>query len=152
MKLAEALNRRADLQRKVSQIRERLNNNVKVQEGDEPAEQPTDLFEELDKCLAELGELVTLINKTNQETLVDGETITSLIAQKDMCKLRHSVLRSALNEANDISNRYTRNEIKIVRTVDVGALQKEVDEVARSIRLLDTKLQEANWTTNLVTS
>ena len=150
MKLAEALNRRADLQRKVSQIRERLTNNVKVQEGDEPAEKPNEFFEELDSCLDELGELVTRINKTNQETLIDGETITGLIAQKNMCKLRHSVLRNALSEANSLSNRYSRNEIKFVRTVDVGELQKDVDDVAKQIRELDTKLQQANWTTDLV--
>jgi hypothetical protein len=33
MKLAEALNQRADLQKRIAQLRERLANNVKVQEG-----------------------------------------------------------------------------------------------------------------------
>ena len=47
MKLAEALNQRADLQKRIAQLRERLSNNVKVQEGDQPAENPEDLFKEL---------------------------------------------------------------------------------------------------------
>ena len=40
MKLAEALNLRADLQKRIAQLKERLANNVKVQEGDSPAEDP----------------------------------------------------------------------------------------------------------------
>ena len=44
MKLAEALNQRADLQKRIAQLRDRLSNNVKVQEGDLPAEKPEDLF------------------------------------------------------------------------------------------------------------
>ena len=35
MKLAEALNQRADLQKRIAQLRDRLSNNVKVQEGDQ---------------------------------------------------------------------------------------------------------------------
>ena len=31
----------------IAQLRERLSNNVKVQEGDEPAEDPEDLFRDL---------------------------------------------------------------------------------------------------------
>ena len=42
MKLAEALNQRADLQKRIAQLRDRLSNNVKVQEGDTPAEKPED--------------------------------------------------------------------------------------------------------------
>jgi hypothetical protein len=54
MKLAEALNQRADLQRRIAQLRERLSNNVKVQEGDQPAEKPEDLFKELEAALKQL--------------------------------------------------------------------------------------------------
>ena len=40
MKLAEALILRADLQKRIDQLRVRLNNNAKVQENDEPSEKP----------------------------------------------------------------------------------------------------------------
>ena len=43
MKLAEALNIRADLQRKVYQLKSRLIANSQVQEGDTPAEDPEEL-------------------------------------------------------------------------------------------------------------
>jgi len=48
MKLAEALNLRADLQRRVEQLRMRLAQNAKVQEGEEPLEDPKGLLAELD--------------------------------------------------------------------------------------------------------
>ena len=38
MKLAEALILRSDLQKRIEQLRVRLNNNAKVQENDEPSE------------------------------------------------------------------------------------------------------------------
>ena len=38
MKLAEALSNRADLQRRISQLKGRLKDSHKVQEGDTPAE------------------------------------------------------------------------------------------------------------------
>ena len=40
MKLAEALVLRADCQRKVAQLKQRLERVMKVQEGEQPAEQP----------------------------------------------------------------------------------------------------------------
>lgn len=42
MKLAEALQERADLNRTIQQLKERLDNNVLVQEGEQPAEQRKD--------------------------------------------------------------------------------------------------------------
>ena len=47
---------------------------------------------------------------------------------------------------------YSRSEIKILSTVDVAALQKQVDEIAKQIRQLDTALQGANWQTDLIES
>ena len=40
MKLAEALSLRADLQKRISQLEVRLKNNARIQEGEEPAEDP----------------------------------------------------------------------------------------------------------------
>ena len=48
MKLAEALSIRKDLQKRVQQLGQRIQNNVKVQEGDEPSELPEELMKELD--------------------------------------------------------------------------------------------------------
>ena len=48
------------------------------------------------------------------------------------------------------TDRYGRNEIKYVRMVDVAALRKETDDIAKQLRELDLKLQELNWTIDLL--
>lgn len=150
MKLAEALNQRADLQKRIAQLRDRLSNNVKVQEGDQPAEKPEDLFTELTKSLDELEALIVRINKTNLETTWEGRTLTEMIAAKDVLSMHLSTLRSVLDEANVRSDRYSRNEIKFIRTIDVNELQKRVDDMSRDLRELDSRLQQANWMTDLL--
>jgi len=54
MKLAEALILRSDLQKRIEQLRHRLTNNAKVQEGDAPAEKPEALLKELEGSATEL--------------------------------------------------------------------------------------------------
>ena len=41
-------------------------------------------------------------------------------------------------------------EIKIDSTVDVAKLQKDLDALSKELRLLDQKIQEINWTTDLI--
>ncbi len=149
MKLAEALNQRADLQKRIAQLKERLNNNVKVQEGDSPAEDPQDLFAELDDAIHQLKETVFRINRTNLETVVEGRSLTDIIAEKDTLSLKISTLREVLENANVRSDRFSRNEIKFVRTIDVAKLQKQIDDLSKQLRELDVKLQQANWSTDL---
>ena len=88
MKLAEALQERADLNRKIDQLKARLNNNVLVQDGEKPVEEPELLKQELDAAIARLSYLITQINLTNCATKVDGQTLTDLIAQKDALALK----------------------------------------------------------------
>ena len=149
MKLAEALNQRADLQKRIAQLRERLANNVKVQEGDQPAENPNDLFKELEGSLKQLKDLIVSINRTNQETIWEGKTLTEMIAEKDVLSMHLGALRTTLEAANVRSDRFSRNEIKFVRTVDVNALQKKVDDLSKELRELDSRLQQANWMTDI---
>ena len=54
MKLATALSERADIQRRLSELQSRLNNNAKVQEGEEPAEDPEALLREMEVLLERL--------------------------------------------------------------------------------------------------
>ena len=68
MKLAEALQERADINRKIEQLKVRLNNNVLVQEGEKTAEDPDQLKQELDRSIERLAYLMARINKTNCET------------------------------------------------------------------------------------
>lgn len=55
MKLATALSERADLQRRLAALQNRLNNNAKVQEGEAPAEAPKTLLAEPDEEIQALN-------------------------------------------------------------------------------------------------
>ena len=120
-----------------------------MQEGDRPAEKPEDLFKELEGSLKQLKDLIVSINRTNQETVWKGKTLTEMIAEKDVLTMHLSSLRATLDAANVRSDRYSRNEIKFIRTIDVNELQKRVDDLSRDLRELDSKLQQANWMTDL---
>ncbi len=149
MKLAAALSERADLQRRISEIGVRLNNNSKVQEGEEPSEAPDGLLEELDRIMDRLEELVSRINLTNSRTLRDGKTITELLAHRDCLKDKIQVMRNFLDSASNKVNRMTHSEIKIKSTVPVAEIQKKVDILSKELRKTDELIQELNWTTEL---
>ncbi len=150
MKLAEALILRADLQKRIDQLRVRLNNNAKVQENDEPSEKPEELLNELDSNINQLKVLIKQINKTNCVTVSNGQTLADLIAERDTLTLKSNILRGFLNIAGQKVNLYSTTEIKIMSTVDVPALQKELDLLSKKIRETDTELQQANWLTELI--
>ena len=152
MKLATALSERADIQRRLSQLHTRLNNNAKVQEGDEPAEDPKALLKELDALLERLEWLMARINLTNSRTLADGVTVTELIARRDCLSKRLNILRGFLDTASEKVERYSQKEIKILSTVKVSQLQKQVDAVSKELRELDERIQGLNWTTELLES
>ena len=103
MKLAEALHLRADLQTRMSQISQRMINNAKVQEGDEPAEKPEELLAELKKCSYEYETLIARINLTNSKTKSDGVTLTEMLAKKDAMTLFLRQMRDFLNAASALS-------------------------------------------------
>ena len=110
MKLAEALQERADLKRKVDMLSERLSNSSLVQEGDAPAEDPAALLQELDSALARLEELMAAINKTNSKTVVDGSTITEMLAHKDCLTLEITILRKLVSNISTPQGRFSRSE------------------------------------------
>ena len=150
MLLSEALSIRADLQKRLASLKGRLKNNLKIQEGDIPTEAPEALFEELGQGLARLEDLIYRINATNMQTLHKGEPLTKSIAARDALALRVSTIREVLNYVSERETRYGREEIKYIRTMDVGVLQKDLDTYAQKLRELDLEIQALNWATNLV--
>jgi hypothetical protein len=152
MSVGEALNRRADLQKRIAQLQSRLDASVLTQEGDEPPESAQELLAEVDLLCDELQRLIAQINRTNSSTrLSTGETVTEGLAQRDVLTLRQDVLRTVVRAATNSSlSRYSRSEIRMVRQVRVGDIQRTIDALARQRRELETRLQEHNWTTRLM--
>jgi hypothetical protein len=149
MKLAEALSLRADLQKRIAQLRERLKNNSKVQEGDIPVEDPNELWIELEDNLTQLEEIIYRINVTNMHSLHNGQPLTKLIAAKDMLTLRVSFMREVLKHTSEREDRFGRLEIKYVRTINAAELRRKADAYSRQLRELDVKIQSLNWVIEL---
>lgn len=151
MKLAEALILRADCQKRIGQLKSRLQTNAKVQEGDVPAETPQDLIAELVRVSAELLNLIKRINRTNSTTEFAGTlTISDALAERDVLTLQRAAYVELAQEASISHARYSRSEVKYIATVDVADIQKRTDEFAKQYRELDTRIQELNWQTELV--
>ena len=150
MKLAEALSIRKDLQTRVSQLSSRLVNNVRVQEGDEPAEDPKELLKELDSCLKQLEEYIYRINMTNMRTMSGEKTLTQLMAERDVLTKRVEVMQNVFDQASSSSERYSRSEIKFVTTIDIKALRKQIDKLSSQLRQLDIEIQSINFSTELI--
>ncbi len=151
MKLAEALILRADCQKRIEQLRQRLVRSAKVQEGETPPEQPQALIAELDATINQLVDLIKRINKTNSQTnLEEGMTISDALAQRDTLLLKRSVYTSLVDAAAYQQARYSASEIKSFSTVNVAELQTQTDRLSRECRELDTKIQSSNWSTELM--
>lgn len=145
MKLAEALSVRKDLQNKIDQLEDRLKSIVKIQEGDEPDEVAEDLLSELQNAAVQLEDVIYRVNRTNLHAVIDGVPITKLIARKDVLTKEIGILRNVLKVASAQESRYSRNEIKYVRTIDTAELRKKVDRLSAELRRVDLRIQEANW-------
>ena len=150
MKLAEALQERADINHNIEQLKNRLNNNVLVQDGETTVEDPNKLKTELDNSIKRLQYLIARINQTNCETSIDGESITELIAQKDALSLKINIYKETAFLASQLLYRARNSEIKIKSAISVTDWQAEIDKMSKELRLLDNKLQENNWKTELI--
>ena len=150
MKVAEALAQRADLQRRLEQLKQRLVKNARIQEGDKPEEDPVELQSELDKSAQELTVLIQRINRTNSASRFGDRTLADALAERDVLKIRYNAYRELATAASTTQGRTTRSEVKFISTVSVAATQRKSDDLARQYRELDTRIQEADWLTTLL--
>ena len=90
---------------------------------------------------------------TNVHATIDGESLTQLIARRDVLSKRVAIMGNIVNQIGTNDIRFGKNEIRsirTIRTVDVRELHKEVDKYSKQLRELDLKIQELNWTVELV--
>lgn len=153
MKLAEALTARADLQRRIEQLRARITSNARFQEGEEPAEDAAALIIEADAALLQLRDLIRRINATNTRLDLGADgTMTDALASRDILRLQHSVLTDAAAAASGSGDQYLRqmrSELRQISALPVGELRARADRVAQELRELDNRIQQANWTHDL---
>ncbi len=155
MKLAEALLLRADRNRALEQLKQRIQVSARYQEGEKPPEDARDLVATASGVLDDLEGLIRNINRTNSGTVMtDGRTLTDALAERDVLRLRYSMLQASADAASGALQhmgmvRATRSELKYLRALDVKNLRQQASDVARRARELDARIQQVNWTTDL---
>lgn len=146
MKLAEALLLRADLMKKIEHLQYRITPLLIVSDDRLPQEDPAELMAQLRKTISDLESIIIRINKTNNETLVEGEgVLMEALAKRDSLKMLAEKLRNIRQSAqvNNISDKNLKT------TIDIKKLQAEMDQTGRAFREIDSKIQEINWFTEL---
>lgn len=150
MKLAEALILRADYQKRIAQLQQRLIRSARVQEGESPPENPQTLLTEVETLTTELTRLIQRINRTNSTTNFCDRPLSDALAERDVLRLKRAVYDGLISAAAIRQERYMRSELRLVSTVDVSELQQYVDRLSRDYRELDAQIQAMNWVTDLI--
>ena len=151
VKLAEALIMRAECNKRIEQLKQRIIRSTTVQEGDTPPEDPRELLEEFERTVNDLMGWIRRINRTNSLTeFQPGESLADALAKRDVLLLRRKAYSKIIQSAYITQNRYSRSEVKYKAALDVQELQKLVDSLSKATRELDSRIQELNWKINLM--
>lgn len=146
MKLAEGLLLRADLMKKIEHLQNRIRPVLIVSDDKLPQEDPNKILAQLRKAIQDLESIIIRINKTNNETRVEGEgLLMEALAKRDSLKMLSEKLRN-IRYAAQINN---SGDTNLKTTIDIKNLQIEMDQTGRAFRELDSKIQEINWLTEL---
>lgn len=151
MKLAEALAERSDCQKRIEELKKRMTKSARVQEGEQPSEDSEELLSESARIFGRLLELVSAINRTNARTPFDASrSISDAIAERDVTGKQRDFLAGIADAAGTRQDRYSKSEVRFVPTVSIAKLHKEIDQLSKHLREVDTRIQELNWQTDLV--
>jgi len=155
MKIAEALAERAELAKKLRGIRVRIESSARFHEGEEPLEDATVLITEARALLHRQAAIVSSVNRTNMMTeLESGVTITAALARRDMLTQEIQLLSDSADKAGPSMDPYSRGrrrtELIEKTNIPVAELRREADALSKERRELDTRIQQANWATDLV--
>ncbi len=146
MKLAEGILLRADLMKKIEHLQNRIRPVLIVSDDKQPQEDPEKLLAQLRQAIQDLETIVVRINKTNNETIVEGEgLLMEALAKRDSLKMLAEKLRT-IRYAAQINN---SGDANLKTTISIKKLQIEMDQTGRAFREIDSKIQEINWLTKL---
>lgn len=151
MKLAEALQRRADLRQKIDTVANRMKENVLVQEGTEADFDVAQLAAEHKALMDEWVALVGRIGRTNHVAMdsATGKTLADLLVMREAAKMEKEAYDGIVAVYGEKSWRTRGAELKIISTFKAKDAQKHVDDAAKRFRELDNTIQMLNWATEL---
>lgn len=146
MKLAEGLLLRADLMKKIEHLQNRIRPVLIVSDEKLPQEDPVKILAQMRRTIQDLEAIIIRINKTNNDTMVEGEgSLMEALAKRDSLKMLSEKLRN-VRYAAQVDN---SGDTNLKTTIDIKKLQTEMDQTGRAFREIDSKIQELNWLTKL---
>jgi len=152
--LAEALNVRASLNTKLGDLRNRIENNIYISNGNDPYEDVQELLNKALEVSNELENLVNVINQTNNNTKFESEiysgTLSEALAHRDTLSQQIKTISQALDSIPSSKRSFFEDRTNGRVLLSVSVLRERKDEFATKLRKLDTDIQKANWSTDLV--
>lgn len=151
MKLAEALQMRAELQNKSDSLQKRVCANMKVLQGEEPLEDPKALLSELFSVHDRLSDMIGRINaKNNAVTLPDGRTLAQALIERDALMKKRKMLTAITESVFSREYSIARSmENKVTILLSMHDLHAQIEDMSRQFRQLDSIIQTINWQTEL---
>jgi hypothetical protein len=155
MLLGEALAERASKKKQLEQVEVRATSVARYQEGEQPAESAEELLDQGRRLIGELRDLARRINRTNSATELDpGFTLTDALAQRDSYGAQFRLVTTIADAGAGGHGigwaRQLRSELQQVSAVQVADLRAEADQIAQARRMLDVRIQQAGWSTELL--
>ena len=156
MKLAEALRLRKDYLTNILELERRIEDNCKVQEGDDPSEDPEELIELYLQMSDKLKKLISNINLTNAQLMfkfgkcTTPQSMTSALAERSELTRKATAIQRFARCGVISMDMYSRKEIKYISTISVKKYRSMADEISRDLRCLDVNIQEQNWLGELI--
>ena len=141
MKLAEALQEKSRLKKKIYALRGNLEQTAPAKA--KPDGSPKKLLRELNESLDRMEYLSAAIQHTNELIKVNGRTVTQWISGRDILFYRLELYKELLRQADDAENRSPAD-------LNLSELQAETDRMLWEIRHLDNLIQKTNWTKDLI--
>jgi hypothetical protein len=151
MKLSEGLIHVSDINKKITELKERLLISGKIQEGDVPTDDVTQIFTELHTLHEQLTVLTKQISKTNYSTKFDAvRSIQDALIEKEILGKEIAGLKFAIDNCQIKHDRYSQSEIKMITTFDIKKTRETNEELMKKRKELDLKIQQINWNTEVL--
>ncbi|MGX6961871.1 DIP1984 family protein [Vagococcus xieshaowenii] len=150
MKLAEALIEKKALEDKQYELIERFRQSVKIQEGETSYEDCEAILNELEMCYQQSNHLLKKITRTNQMVTIEGKTLVECLIDRKTIATQRDSMQKLYHYMTEKDYRISRAEIKTVLMMNPVEVNKKINQLSKELRLLDTKIQEKNWTVDLI--
>ena len=140
MKLAEAMKERSRLKKKITGLREELEQ--AIQKNNSPDTNAKNMLLDLEESLRRMDRLSAAIYHTNDQIQAEGKTLTRLICTRDTLFFRLELYKSLLRLAENEKNPTPAG-------LDIPELQNKAQRVKEEIRSLSDLIQKSSWTEEL---